>query len=164
VGVAERVRYLAGDRQRLVDRKVRLAHQTTAQRLAFAVGHDVIEKALGLTRVVEWQDMGMVQAGGDCDLAEEPLGAESGRELGLQNLDGDWAMMLPILGEIDRCHPPAAEFALERIAVSEDGLEASEEIGHGLPQEVSVNSIIGPTLGRARGIGLLFSHFNPPVP
>ncbi len=55
----------------------------------------------------------------DLDLAHEPLGAESGGELGAEHLDGHLAMVLEILGEIHRRHAAGAEFALNRVSVGE---------------------------------------------
>jgi len=54
----------------------------------------------------------------------KPLRAERRGELGLQHLDSDPAMMLEVLSEIDRRHPPATELALDRVAVGEGGLQA----------------------------------------
>jgi hypothetical protein len=52
--------------------------------------------------------MGMLQMGGDPDLLEEPLGAEHGGELGLEDLNRDLATVLAVVGEIDdrACRPP----------------------------------------------------------
>src|SRR5439155_27252232 len=72
-------------------------------------------------------------------------------EFGLQHLDGDPAMMLEVLSEIDRRHPPAAELTLDRVAGGEGGLQAGEKVGHAETQEVRDHSIIGSARGRARG-------------
>ena len=42
---------------------------------------------------------------------------------GLQDLDGDLAMVPEIVGEIDRGHSPAAQLPLNAVAVGEGGLE-----------------------------------------
>jgi len=69
------------------------------------------------------------EAGCDFDLLEKPLRAERRGELRLQHLDGDFAMVLQVLGEVDRRHPPAAELALDCVAVGEGGLQTIEQIG-----------------------------------
>ena len=76
VGVGQRVGDLARDLQRVLHRELGLARQAVPQRLALDVGHDVVEEAVGLARVVQRQDVGMAQVGRDLDLAQEPLGAE----------------------------------------------------------------------------------------
>ena len=70
----------------------------------------------------------MGEAGGEGDLPEEPLAAEYRRELGPQDLEGDPAVMLEILGKIHRRHAPAPELALERVAAGENFLESGEQI------------------------------------
>ena len=61
----------------------------------------------------------MAEVGGGLDLAEEALGAERRRQLGPQHLDGDLAVVLEVLGEIDRGHAALAELALDAVAIAE---------------------------------------------
>jgi hypothetical protein len=35
-------------------------------------------------------------------------------------------MVLPVVGEIDGCHPSAAQLALDRVPVGEGGVQAGE--------------------------------------
>jgi len=55
--------------------------------------------------VLWWQYVGMIQPGGEGDLAKEPLGAEGGGQLGPEQLERDGAIVLEIMGTIDRGHP-----------------------------------------------------------
>ena len=71
---------------------------------------------------------GCVRPARDFDLLEKPLRTERRGELGLQHLDGDLAMVLQVLGEIDRRHSPAAKLALDRVAVGEGSLQTCEKI------------------------------------
>ena len=48
------------------------------------------------------------------DLAQEALGPERGGELGRSTLSATGAVVLEIVGEVDRRHAAAAELALER--------------------------------------------------
>ena len=57
------------------------------------------------------------EAGGEPDLPDEPLGAQRVRQLGMEDLQGDGAVVPEIAGEIDRGHAAAAELALEHVAV-----------------------------------------------
>ena len=89
VGVLERVGDLAGELERVPERELLFPLQPVPQRLAFHVRHDVVEEARRLRPSRRGQDVGMMEPGGDLDFAEEPLGAERGGELGVQDLDGD---------------------------------------------------------------------------
>ena len=72
--------------------------------------------------------MGVVEAGGDLDLAEEPLGTECRRELGVQHLDRDLPVVLQVGREIDGGHPAAAELTLDRVAPGEGRLQTGERV------------------------------------
>ena len=54
---------------------------------------------------------GWCSRGGDVDLAEEPLAAERGGDLGVEDLDRDAAVVLVVLGQVDRGHPAPAQQA-----------------------------------------------------
>ena len=66
----------------------------------------------------------------DPDLAQESLGADRGRELRPQHLDGDRPVVLEILGQKDGGHPALAELALEAVAVGESRCEARGRCRH----------------------------------
>src|SRR5439155_16901325 len=95
-----------------------------------------------LARVMQRQDVGVGEPGGQLDFPEEPLGAEGGGELGLQYLDRDLTVVLEVLGEVNCGHPAAPELTLDRVAVGEGGLQTSEQIGQGHSQAWD-SSIIG---------------------
>ena len=67
--------------------------------------------------VVDREDVGVLEPGGELDLALEALGAERGGQLGMEDLERDRPVVLQVVGEIDRGHAPAPELALERVAV-----------------------------------------------
>ncbi len=75
----------------------------------------------------------MLQVGRGPDLAQEPLGADHGRELGPHELDGDLAVVPQVLGEVDSRHAALAELALEAIAFGQRGGEAGAGLVHGCP-------------------------------
>ncbi len=70
----------------------------------------------------------MVEPSRSVDLAEEPLRAKRRGQLGPQHLDGDFAMVLQVLGEVDRRHTAATEFTLDRVAVGKRGLQSGEQV------------------------------------
>ena len=79
VGVLERPGRLGGDPERRVHRELPLAPQPVAERLALDVRHGEPELAGGLARVVDREDVRVLQPGGELDLALEALGAERAR-------------------------------------------------------------------------------------
>ncbi len=76
--------------------------------------------------------MRVSEVGCDLDLEQEPLAAEHRRQLRAQHLHRHLALVLQILGEVDRGHAARAEFFLDGVAVGEGGLEAVEEVRHGV--------------------------------
>ena len=119
---------LPGDAEGLVDRELLLTFEPVAQRFTLDVGHDVEEKAVGLTGVVQRQDVRMIQPGGDLDLSQKPLGPEHRCQLGPEHLDGHGAVVLQVVGEIDRRHAAAAELVREGVAAGERGVETLERL------------------------------------
>ena len=69
----------------------------------------------------------MLQLGCELDLSQKTLGAERGGELGLQDLDGDLAVVLDIPREVDERHTPLAEGPLDLVAVPERGGEPHQD-------------------------------------
>ena len=127
VGIPERAADFAGDLHRRVDRELRFAREPLPQRLALDERHDVIDQAAGLARVVEWEDVRVLECGGDRDFAEEPVAAEGGRDLGLEQLDGHTALVLEVLGEEDDGHPALTQLALDAVAVTDSRRDLLEE-------------------------------------
>jgi hypothetical protein len=65
-----------------------------------------LDEALDLAGIVEREDVGMAQPGGDLDLALESLGTDGGGKVRMQDLDCDGPSVLEILGEVDLAMPP----------------------------------------------------------
>ena len=53
------------------------------------VGHGELQSSGNFARIQHGEDVGVLQAGGEADLAEETLGAERGGELGVKHLERD---------------------------------------------------------------------------
>ena len=70
----------------------------------------------------------MVEAGGNRDLAQEPLRAQRGRDLGPQHLQRDGPIVLLIVGEIHRRHAAAAELALDAVPARQRCSQAHEPL------------------------------------
>ena len=155
---------LADDTHDVLEGELRLALQQVAQRLSLHVRHDIVEEAVGLTGVVQREYVGVGEAGGDLDLAQEPLGPEHGRQLRVQHLDGHLAAMLDIVREVHRRHAAPPELALDDVAVLQRGPQAFQPVAHPatpltpkspamiLPSEKRVQSAaFGPEARGSRG-------------
>ena len=58
------------------------------------------------------QDVRVVEPGGEPDLPDKPLRAQRVRQLGMEDLQGDEAIVPEIAGQVDGGHAAAAELAL----------------------------------------------------
>ena len=74
--------------------------------------------------------MRVLEAGGGLDLGEEALAADDGTQFGVEDLDGDLAGVLQVLGEVDGSHAALAQLALEVVAVAEGRGEAGKSVCH----------------------------------
>jgi hypothetical protein len=69
----------------------------------------------------------MLEAGGDANLAPEPLSAHRRAEIGVEKLEGD-GIAGTVVGEVDGRHGAVAELALDAVVAGEGGLELLDEI------------------------------------
>jgi hypothetical protein len=91
----------------------------------------------------------MLEVRGDADLAEKPLRSQYTREVGVQHLERDLAIVLQVTREIDRGHPAPAELVLEHVAVAQGIRQRTWRYGHVVPAE-GVPSIWPEGQGYAR--------------
>ena len=116
---------LGRDAERLFDRELALAVQPVVERLSIHERHR--EPELLHTRVrgahdagVEHgQDEGMLELGGELDLALEPFGTGSGGWVMKKELEGDRTIVAEVVCEVDDPHATASELAPDRVAVGE---------------------------------------------
>ena len=125
----ERPRDLASYSCSFIYGKAMLLAQTIAERRTFHERHDVVERPLDFSGVVDRQDVGVLQPRDDADLAQKALGAEENAELGAENFDGYGAVVANVVGEVDVRHPSPTDLPLNDIAVSDRVLKAVEKIG-----------------------------------
>lgn len=121
VRVGQCVADLAGDAQRVVDRKLFLSFKAASERLALHVRHGVPEEPIGITGIEEWQDVRMGQSGSRFHLPMEAHGTELVGELGLQDLEGDQAMMPEVSSQKYDGHTAMPQLAPERVSTGERG-------------------------------------------
>ena len=129
VGVVERFGHLARDPERLVQAQLLLTLQPLAQRLAGDERHDIIKEPAGLARVVQRQDVGVLQLGREPDLPQEPLDPDRARYFRVDHLDGGCAIVLQVVREVHGRHPATAELALDYIVAGEGSLQARQSVG-----------------------------------
>ncbi len=96
------------------DGAVRLQSRFAAQQPleigALHVPHRDVQDAVGLARVVDRDDVRVVEAGGDLGLADEALPERVIiGELGTEDLQRDLAAQPDVLGQVDDRHPTAAD-------------------------------------------------------
>jgi hypothetical protein len=114
--------------QRLVDRQLMLPFQTMPQRFPFDVRHDVVQQPVRAPRVEQRQQVGMLEIGGNPDLAQEPLGPEHRAELRIEHLEGDRSLVPNVSREKHGCHAAATDLALDLVSVLKIGSEVGQEI------------------------------------
>ena len=74
--------------------------------------------------------MRMLQTGGRLDLGEKTFRAECGCQIGMQNLDGNVALVPQVVRAIDRRHPTRADLPVYPIAVLQRRGEPRDDIAH----------------------------------
>ena len=112
----QRLGSLPRDPDRLLDRQAPLAIHSLPQALTLHVGHGEPEQAVGAGAAVEHgEDVGMLQPGGEADLALEPLEAERGGEAGVKDLERDRTVVPEVVGQPDGGHPAPADGALQPV-------------------------------------------------
>jgi hypothetical protein len=129
VGVVEGVGGLARDPKRVGDRELPLARQALPQGLAVHERHREPELAVGVARVEHGENVRVLEPGREPDLSEEPLGAERPSELGVQDLEGDGAVVAEVVRAVDRRHAAAAELGVETVAAGEGLRESGLGVG-----------------------------------
>jgi hypothetical protein len=74
--------------------------------------------------------MRVLETGRRLDLGQESLGTDDRRELGLQHLERDVALVPHVIGEVDRSHPALAQLSIDPVAALQGRVEAGDGIGH----------------------------------
>ena len=163
VGVVERARDLPRNRESFFQPKLLFAGELRPKRFPTHERQDVPDEAVVRAGLDQGEDVRMIELRADADLLEEALGAKHRCEIRPEDLECHLAIVLQVLGEIDRSHPARTEFALERIAVDKSESQSGEKIGHGglggsgHPHHRSQPSARQRAVRRGE-------HFCPPVP
>src|SRR5262245_48525872 len=70
----------------------------------------------------------MLQPRGRANLGEKTLSTERGTEVGMEDLDGDVAVVADVVREIDRRHAAGAELPIDAIAIGEGGGQSRKNV------------------------------------
>ena len=130
VGVGERAGDGTSDAKRHVERERTFALEPVAERLAAGVRHHEVQQAVTFAGIVQRQDLGVGQAGGDPDLPQEALRLVTGRGIGTKHLDGHFAGVLHILRQVDRGRSAPSDLLFDQVAVAEGGAQSAGDVGH----------------------------------
>lgn len=128
VGVVEGLGDLAGDPDSGVDRERAVPIQPFPHRGARDVRHGEVANRAAIRerdrgRVMDGENVAMGEPAGHRDFSREAPNPHGAGQLGPEHLERNRAVMLDVLGEIDRGHPAPAQLALELIAIAEGGLK-----------------------------------------
>src|SRR6476660_7811778 len=106
VRVVQRLGGLPRDSESLFEWRLGLAPESLPQGLALRIGHGEPELASRFAGVVHREDVRVLEAGGEANLALEPLGPERGGQLRAEDFQRDQAVVLEVASEVDRRHAP----------------------------------------------------------
>ena len=130
VRVRERFGHFAGDLECIVDGQLRLTVQPVAEGFAFDVRHHVVQHPARVAGIVDREDVGMLEAGGELDLAQEPLAAEGHRDLGAQRLQRDESLVSRVARQVDQRHPATAQLPIDHVVLGQRGVQLCKRISH----------------------------------
>jgi hypothetical protein len=80
--------------------------------------------------IEEWKNVRVLEIRRRLDLGQKALRADDGRQLGLQNLEGDFPLVPEVVGQIDGGHAALPELALDPVAAFEGPVEEADGILH----------------------------------
>ena len=101
VSVAERVEHFGGDADRPVDRERALAPDDVSQGFSRYERHHEPKQIIGFAGIEQRRDMRVVQLGSPADLAQEAVGGNGDRQLGVEHLDRHFAAVF-VEGTVQR--------------------------------------------------------------
>ena len=119
VGVVERGGNLPRDPDGFVHGDLALAIQPVAQAFALDKRHREPQVAGGFARVVQAEDVRVLEPRGQADLLLESLGSQGRGDFRMEHLQGDGPLVTEVLREEDGRKPAASELALDTILAAE---------------------------------------------
>jgi hypothetical protein len=117
---------LGGEGKRVVDRKGLLFLEAAAEGLTCHERHDVIRRALDRAGIEKWKNVRMRETCHDPDFARKAFGGYRLRDFEAEELEGDRAVVLDVMGEVYNRHSPRSDRAFEAIRRLQSGADALE--------------------------------------
>ena len=151
VGMAEGVRDLERDLDRILDGKLPFADQPVAQGLALDERHHIVEQAVGFTGIDEPEDVRMLELGSEPDLALEAIAPHGDRQLGMKDLDGNLAAVTDVLRQEDGRHASAAKLSLDLVPVSQPIMQPGQSVQDGSRRSRPMGTVSESTRPSWRG-------------
>ena len=74
----------------------------------------------------------MVEPGSELDLSKEAVGAKGRRQIRVENLERDYAIMLAVLRQVNGRHATTSELTVYRISVGKRSPEAFDRKRHAM--------------------------------
>ena len=128
VRVLERIGDLLRDSYRFVDGKLFLAFEPGAERFTLDVRHDVEQESVGCSGIEQRKKIRVLKICGDSDLGQKAFYAEYRAQLGIEELEGDVAVVADVAGEVDGRHSAGADLPLYVVAFGEGLLELRDRV------------------------------------
>jgi hypothetical protein len=130
VRATERVNHVSEEAHHFTHRQLSLSGQLGAQRLSLDEGHAVVEQTVGLPGGEHGDDVGMVKAGSELDLASKAFNAETCSKVGWQDLEHHAPAEGNLFGDEDPAHAATAELSLDTVDRAQGVLESFQQIRH----------------------------------
>jgi hypothetical protein len=128
MGVSERVRDVTRDRACDANWELSFSIDSAAKRFARDVRHYVVEKRLDVARIMEREDIGMLEAGQQSDFPDEAQLTGFGIRVRVENLDRDFALVLQIARKVHRRECSLSNFAFNLVVSAERGTQRCDRI------------------------------------
>src|SRR5437868_10592559 len=109
------------------------AHESHTERLTLHERHRIKGESVHLTRAQDWDDVRVLQACGELDLAPEAFDVDAGSEVGREDFHDDAPPESALLRDEDTAHAAAGQLALDDVGAGEGGLEVLAELGGHAP-------------------------------
>ena len=108
VSVVECVVDLLRDGDRVLHTELLFSVEAISERLSLHVGHHVEHEPVSIPGIVKREDMRVLELRRRLDFGEESLAPNDCSQLRLEHLQRDFALVLQVVGQVDRRHPTFA--------------------------------------------------------
>ena len=163
VGVVQGVQHVAGDSQRLRDRQGSLDIHPFPQRRPLDEAHDVVDQPLPLPGVENLRDVGIVQLGGDLDLAEEAVGRHADQQLRVQDLEG-YRLATRVPGQEYSGIPAPADLTIDLVHTGEGLAHQRQHVAPDEPSIEGMNQWLPTSFRFASGEGVAYRKMSLRMP